>query len=315
MSEYIGIIQFDKPIACIEEVSGKQFMSKIAEKDILLTFPSIPDNYDGSQFDLKNGDLVVPNNLFKGNVNWGMINSYPQCIFSVNAVLCYLSANETDIDNIYEAFPRWKKKLIHLHTINTGDYMQPKQKLPAIIQGGGFDDGLRIFEITNEKKLQYIYNSRTTESINVHLVEQKEAYSANGISILFSNTGSQKEIALTYELLINAYYSMERNDFRSAVILGGSAVEIAILERIKQEYTQTAIFEFDKEKHRMLGGKFRWLSEKNITIPVADFQSSIIDVRNNATHNGICPSYSETKQCLQKCKILIEQYHPHVLQQ
>lgn len=315
LSDYIGIIHFEKTISCIKDVSGKRFRSKIAGKDILIVFPSIPDNYDGSQFDLQNGDLVVPNNLFHGKVNWGMINNYPQCLFTVKAVLCYISATETEIHSIYQEFPKWKDKLMRLHIINTSDYMSPKQKLPALIQGGGVDDGLRIFEVVDRTKLQYVRNSRSTETIKLHFVATKESYSVDAVSMLFANAGAEKEIALTYELLINAYCSMERNDFRSAVILAGSAVERAILTRMKCEYSNTTDYERDSKKHRMLGRKFEWLSEKSISIPVVDYETAILDVRNDATHDGICPSYSATKDCLEKCKILIEEYHPQVLEQ
>ena len=109
---------------------------------------------------------------------------------------------------------------------------------------------------------------------------------------------------------------MERHDFRSAVILGGSAVEQAILKRLRQEYTSKTKFYRAKNntQHRMLNGRFKCLFEKSIPIPVADYKKTIITVRNSATHDGIRPSYAATKTCLENCKILIETYNPDVLE-
>lgn len=316
MSDYIGVITLDKAIPCTKEVSGKTFKSKIAGHDVLIIFPSIPDDYDGGDPDIQNGDLMGPGNLFKGKVNWGMINTWPKGLFSVNALLCYISGQESIISDIYADFPRWKEKLNNLLLIDTGNYIQPKQKLPSLLRGGGFDDGLQIFEAEKGQLLKYIRNSRSIEPIKIRFVETKESYTVDKLVELFSHVGSSKDIALAYELLITAYRAMERHDFRSAVILSGSAVEQAIMKRLRQEYSSNKKFKEAKNKvqHRMLTGRFNWLSEQNISIPVADYKKTIIDIRNDATHDGIRPSYSDTKCCLESCKILIETYNPDVLE-
>ena len=109
---------------------------------------------------------------------------------------------------------------------------------------------------------------------------------------------------------------MERNDFRSAVILGGSALEQAILKRMKQEYSSNTKFRKAQKslKHCMLKGRFDWLIEKGIAIPICDYKKTIINVRNNAVHDGISPTYDEAKLCLENCKILVEAYNPDYLE-
>lgn len=316
MSDYIGVIKLDKSIPCQKEVSGKTFKSKIAGHDILIIFPSIPAEYNPDQPDIQNGDLVVPNNLFKGQVKWGMINAWPSGLFSANALLCYASTDESGIREIYEDFPRWKEKLHKLNLIDTGNYLIPEQKLPAILVGGGFDDGFQVFEAEKGKPLRYIRNSRTVDHIQLRFVETKEAYTENKLEIIFQQAGSSNEISLAYELLITAYRAMERHDFRSAVILSGSAVEQAILKRLRPEYSSKRKFKQakDKKPHRMLNGRFNWLVEKNIPIPVVDYKKTIIGVRNDAAHDGIRPSHAETKLCLEHCKTLVETYNPDVLE-
>ena len=67
-------------------------------------------------------------------------------------------------------------------------------------------------------------------------------------------------------------------------------------------------------KHTMLNGRFNWLTEKKNVLPVPDYKKTIIDVRNDAAHDGIRPTYAETKLCLENCKVLIETYNPYVLE-
>ena len=317
MSDFIGIIKVDQPIPCRKEISGQTFKSKIANHDVLVIFPSIPDDYNLAKGpDLKNGDLVVPGDLFKGQVNWGMINAWPDGIFSVNHLLCHISGAETDIYAIYADFPRWKEKLNNLLLINAGDYLLPKQEIPSLLQGGGFYDGLQVFEIAKGQPLRSIRNSRTTDPIKLRFPSTKEAYTPKMAQELFAFAGDTEEIALAYELLITAYRALEQNDFRSAVMLGGSALEQAILKRMRQEYSSNKNFKREKGKtvYSTLNGKFRWLVEKKVPIPVTDYKKAIVDVRNDAAHDGICPTYDATKLCLEKCKLLIEAYNPHVLE-
>lgn len=87
------------------------------------------------------------------------------------------------------------------------------------------------------------------------MLSNAECYNAEEVAILFANAGSEKEIALSYELLIVAYRAALRYDFRSAVIIAATAVEKSILIKIQYHYNSNNIntFERDKNKHRMLG--------------------------------------------------------------
>lgn len=317
MGEYIGVITLEKELYCKKEVSGFTLKTKIASRDVLLIFPSIPDTYnpDPESPNLEKGDLVMEGNFFKNKVNWGMVMKWPEGIFSVNALLCVFAADESSVAKIYEDFPRWKEKLDLLRLIHVGDYITPEQKLPAIRRGGGFDDGLQVFSVKKGEPLRYVSNCRSVGPINLHFVQSKEAYSTKQIADILTNAGSEKEIALAYELLITAYQALERHDLRSAVILGGTAVEQAILNRMRREYSSNTKFKRAKRnpQHSTLNGRFKWLQEKNIIVPISDYKKAIVDVRNDAAHDGITPSYIDAKQCLEKCKVLIETYIPNVL--
>ena len=49
MRDYVGVIELKHTIPCRKEVSGQTYKSKIANHDVLIIFPSIPDDYDPSK--------------------------------------------------------------------------------------------------------------------------------------------------------------------------------------------------------------------------------------------------------------------------
>ena len=123
------------------------------------------------------------------------------------------------------------------------------------------------------------------------MVNGEECYSKEKLTELFTNAGLSAEIALSYELLIVAYRAVIRHDFRSAIILAGTALEESILNRIQQYYIENHLttFKKDKKKHTMLGRKFKWLEELRISIPISDYKTGILYVRNPVTHGGKKP--------------------------
>ena len=126
----------------------------------------------------------------------------------------------------------------------------------------------------------------------------------------------EKEIALPYELLIVAYRAVIRNDFRSAVIVGATALEKAILHKIETFYKENALttFEADKKNHKMLGKEFQWLKELQIEIPVDNYQHGILEIRNETTHEGKKATFDEVMNYLENCKSIIQAYNPSVLE-
>ena len=148
------------------------------------------------------------------------------------------------------------------------------------------------------------------------MVGNELCYSAEKISMLLKNAGDSKNIIFPYELLIVAYRAVIRHDFRSAIIIAGTAVEKAILARIQKFYddNQQMTFEADSKKHKMLGKEFAWLSELAIAIPVKDYQTQILDIRNPTAHKGKSQNYSMTIEYLENCKTIIQTYSSNVLE-
>lgn len=315
--KFCGVWKLDKPIYCKKDVSGKVFTTKIGGVDVILAFPICPETYDTNTNSLVEGDLITPIGLFFKNINWGMIHAWPEGLFSVNAIVCTCFGNEEDLQKVYADFPRWKEKLYNLILIDSGDYIQPEQKLPALLQyGNGIYDGIEMFRLELGKPLARVKNCRELEPIKIQLISSEECYDESELKKLFENAGSDKEIVLSYELLIVAYRAVFRHDFRSAIVIAATALEKAILYKIENYYRDNNLtrFEEDKKQHKMLGRLFGWLNELSISIPVLDYQTEILDVRNPTAHEGENHTYEITKKYLENCKVMIQNYCTNVLE-
>lgn len=285
---------------------------------VYFCFPSCPDVLPDGSNSLAEGDLIAPVDLNFRKINWGRIHAWPEGLFSVNALLCTAQGDENTIEKIYEDFPRWKEKFKNLVLIDSGNFIQPEQKPLSLLQyGNGVYDGLEMFEVKeDDRKLERKINNRDLEPIQVSLISREQCYSAEKIRLLLENAGDSRDIIFPYELLIVAYRAVIRHDFRSAIIIAGTAVEEAILNKIKKYYndSQLSTFERDKKRHQMLGKKFAWLNELGIVIPVQNYQAEILDIRNLTAHEGKSQSYDVTIKYLENCKVIIQTYSSTVLE-
>lgn len=318
MKTFVGVWRLEEPIYCKKEVSGKSFESVIGGMKVYFGFPSCPDVLPDGSNSLTEGDLIAPVDLNFKKINWGKIHAWPEGLFSVNALFCIARGDENTIEKIYEDFPRWKEKFKNLVLIDSGNFIQPEQKPLSLLQyGNGVYDGLEMFEVKeDDRKLERKINNRDLEPIQVSLISREQCYSAEKIRLLLENAGDSRDIIFPYELLIVAYRAVIRHDFRSAIIIAGTAVEKAILNKIKKHYndSQLSTFEGDKKKHRMLGKKFAWLNDLGIVIPVQDYQKEILDIRNLTAHEGKSQSYDVTIKYLENCKAIIQTYSSTVLE-
>lgn len=283
---------------------------------VCVCFPPCPEEMPESRNSLDKGELIAPLNFIQEQINWGTIHAWPEGLFSVNALLCIGKGDER-IEKIYEDFPRWKEKFKKLVLIDSGKFSQPEQKPVSLLQyGNGIYDGLELFVVKDGKKIERKINNRHLNPIELGMVSSEQCYSAEKISMLLKNAGDSKDIIFPYELLIVAYRAVIRHDFRSAIIIAGTAVEKAILARIQKFYddNQQMTFEADRKKHKMLGKEFAWLSELGIAIPVQDYQTQILDIRNPTAHEGKSQNYSATIEYLENCKTIIQTYSSNVLE-
>ena len=55
------------------------------------------------------------------------------------------------------------------------------------------------------------------------------------------------------------------------------------------------------------------LKQFNISIPVVDYKTDIINLRNSVVHKGIDVGEKETRDYLAKCRTIIDEYEPSII--
>lgn len=200
--------------------------------------------------------------------------------------------------------------------IDIGNFIHPEEKALSLLQhGNGIYDGLELFKYEKGNPLKRMINNRYLEPINVHMPSCGQCYNVDDKMLLFTNAGSPKEISISYELMLVAYQAVLRHDYRSSIIIAATALEKSILKKIFFHYVsnQLTTFEHDKACHRTLGGRFKWLKELKIDIPITDYKLEILDIRNSTAHEGKSHNHRDTMKYLDNCKLLIQKYTPDVL--
>ena len=117
--------------------------------------------------------------------------------------------------------------------------------------------------------------------------------------------GSHQPISKGYFLLSEAFLAYQRGDNISSVILSSIALEDGLVERIKNY----------REKHNIkltktgpLGKKFKILAEYGINIPVSDYESQIVDFRNNVVHHANKVSDYDARRFWKDCQLIMREY-------
>lgn len=318
MKQVFGVWNLDNPIPCKKELSGEIIKSTIANTDIFFLFPKCPEHYIPNANSLKTGDLSSPIEPIK-NINWGMINAWPEGLLSITAIGIYANVSDEQVAETYAAFPAWKEKFYDLNWIKQGCHIIPEQKMPSFLTTGGIYDGLELcslIDISGGKTLKHEINRRSLEPISLQFLDSQQCYDVSQMTELLANTGSTKPLRLVYELLKTSYQAFYRRDFRSAVIISGSALEKSILEKMQKHYIDNSLTSFEKAKnnHKMLGPKFRWLKEENISCPISNYKTTILDLRNAVTHEGHLPSEESARECLKNCTKIIQEYSTRLLE-
>ena len=294
---------------CKEDVLGKRVFTSIGGVPIVVFIPNAtleqdPDNL----FDC----LVPPNNFPHFKIEWGHVYRRPNIIAGVRTVGVVVSSVDDPKYKLYASIAGWKTKFENIIQLMMKNLILDQESIRIDqIAGGGinFHTGLRLFDIN--KKLNEIRNPYNAPPIRVNLMSEATCLDYKQLSQAFYFASSIIPISHTYTLLLISYNAFTKGDFRSAVILGGSAVENSILQKLirysKEHGTvlKTPIGELSR--------KFDRLKQLSINIPINNYKSDLLNIRNSVVHKGMDVSEKETLDYLEKCRIIIDEYEPSII--
>lgn len=310
MQIYIGIIEFDREVYCKEDALGKQITTIIGGVPVIVTTPEAAKEPDSNNmFDC----LVAPQNFPNFNIEWGHVYRRPKIIAGIRVVGIMTRLAEDSKCKLFANITRWREKYESIAFLMMDELVvdQPPLRIDPIKGGGSnFHTGLRLFEI-NDKKLKEVRNPYNAPPIRLNLISETNCLNLEQQRRAFYMASSNTPISHTYILLLVAYKAFIKSDFRSAVILGGSAIENCILQKLAR-YSKEHGIEL-KTPVGELGRKFDKLKQYNISIPVVNYKTDIINLRNSVVHKGIDVSEKEARAYLKKCRTIIDEYEPSII--
>ncbi|MBK8968380.1 MAG: hypothetical protein IPM36_17290 [Lewinellaceae bacterium] len=126
----------------------------------------------------------------------------------------------------------------------------------------------------------------------------------------------QAEPRLEYALLLEAYSAKAVGDYRKAIIEAAAALEVALTNRIIQEFQTLNIFfgEALLNKYQTLGRRLELAQLLKILKPDQETRKLIVEPRNEVIHNGVAPDRKMINAAIEKARSLLHFLSPTIHQ-
>lgn len=301
-----GILTLSKELLCQKEVLGKSYKTKISGHDVEFLFPTLPNDFDSSDFITSNNLLCPPKgfeSLNRGGkpLLWGFcVSNNGKAI--VKKVLFSFACNnkqEEIINDIYSSINKWESSFIDYCELSTKFVYKNNVDLPsACCTLEMFSNGKFVSDL-NPTKLETL-----PEGYDCYL-------SYNQICKAFKFKSSGKDLLLEYQLLVSAYRAKEKGRNRQAIIDACSAVELCLEKAIKNCLNQKQLdSEFFLKKYRSLGDKFSLIEKIDKSFSVKNVQNKIVSPRNDVAHNrDVFPDDNKTNNLIRLVEECLNLYY------
>lgn len=310
---HFGIWDLTEEIFCQKELSFKEVRTKIGGKEIDFCFPSILIGDDNGTLKMNEKPWFPFGN---NNADWGTIYNTKNGHYGVRKLFGNIKEHdEESIQMIYDKFPAWERKFKALLRLLDGEHKTPPPPVLRALQNIGPYDGLQIYQMTTEKSCQVVSNKEPIR-VDIHLHADSLFHSYEEIKKLFKLAGIDSPLSLPYELLVEAFLALDNKEYRSSILLGSIAVEQILEKVVRQYYQNNKILDFknDLADHQGIDRKFQLLKKLKIKRPLENYKDTITKPRNNIAHVGVKSSYKEANEYLQHCKLILNYYHPGILE-
>lgn len=280
-----ALIELTQSIECNSTVLGCREPISVGGVRGNLLLPRLPDWTIDSQDPLHKSLLPpIPAATWKYG-KWGQPNSYPSGESSVDRLLLEFVLPETELkasaNAIYLALPSWHALFIDYFELVT------KQQLYSGRVIGPTHEHLNLFAWTEEAGKQKVHDS-VEQEIVIYTFEQNTALNLQMLKDVCMYSSVDRQPALAYRILLQAYRAFSAGDYRKAVIEAGIAAEIALEQKIKLTLQAAKVSYADQllKKYRMLSGRFELAKMVGVGLPDLDFKILLIEPRNEIVHKA-----------------------------
>lgn len=309
-----GLVKFPKELYCAADALGRSVNVELGNYSATFTLPSLP-HWEANEKDPLNKFLVGPKPAEKWKhgdrlIFWGKPTSYPAGNSYVNYALLEFSIEPINIENashsIYSSFPTWINLFYQYVMLLT------KQHTWNRIYVGDSPHNLELLQ-DNENKLNRISCSYQ-QHIEMEIGGDDESLHYEQFVEASRLSSKLLNPRLEYQILLDAYIARRNHDYRKVIIEGASALEVSLTTRIQEEFDYQKI-NFGKkllDKFRMLSGRFELARVLGIELPDKDYNSIIINTRNDVVHRASYPDRKTAELFIKEVENLINLLTPQI---
>ena len=316
MEPIYGVIEFRIPLRCSPEILGLETNFMVEGRPGRLIFPSLPNWSSNPDNPFDAIQLVAPEcakHWRAGDklVYWGRPMQYPSGISDMHKALVVFEGNSSedtfDVGNtLRRTLPKW------IEIFSTYVEIYTKQVLTEQkIDYSGHDlVDIRYFDTNN--RLSQAYDDFSYLSDRNFSTYKFCPLSTEHLKSIMELSSSAKAPPLEYRILLEAYRAISYGDYRKAVIEAASAVEIALTNSIRDEFSKQGINFGDAllKKYRTLGGRFELMKILRIEVANNDYKALLIEPRNQVVHRGKTPDPDTTEKVVFFSEELLTRYSP-----
>jgi len=115
-----------------------------------------------------------------------------------------------------------------------------------------------------------------------------------------------------YRLQLASYDAFGRRNYRQAIVETAAAAEICLTSEIAHKFQQDGVSYGTKllKKFRMLSGRFELARILQLPLPALDFQTLLVEPRNDVMHKGVIADNAIAKKAIDSCNQLLGSLTP-----
>lgn len=296
--EIAGLLRFEPALLCAADAMAEPVAVSIGGHAGTLILPALPD-WKADAEDPLHKPLVGPppaTTWKRGDepLYWGRPVSYPSGDSSVAQAIVRFSIPENQFDvavqEIYEAIDKWVDVFRGYVTLFT------RQGSHRLIEGASSSD-LDLLRLDGPSLVHIDRASHPT--ITITLLEEDVALHLDSLRRACQLASDGLPPRLEYRLLLAAYDARGVGDYRKAILEAAAAFEIALTNRILDEFQRQGIAYGEKllSNFTALGGRIRLAKIVGIELPT-DVQAVVVEPRNRVVHKGHHPVAADANSAI-----------------
>jgi hypothetical protein len=278
-----AIFDFDEHLVCSPCVLGAREKIEIGGLVGYIEFPSLPVLPSKDHI----GTFLIPPKEAKSwkrgdeLITWGRVATEPLGVSRVDRILFEFEVEEQDLESsakcIYDGFSQWQSLF--------NEYLE-------CICESRYEDSLEIIGGLKGVNL-LVWNGSNSRSpvkaaqtiICTTILNELSGFTKNQLQTICAYCNSLKAPPLEYRLQNEAYRALRQKDYRKAIIETAAAAELAFTNAVKPILISSGQDVVEVlNKNRMLGNRYKLVTQLGIVLPSHDYRKLLIDPRNDVIH-------------------------------